>query len=85
MKTRTALTLVAMVVLATADSFAQCAMCVSALEQNVELAGGFNRGILFLLAMPYLVFSAIGVGYVVRRWRRGRSQPQARELHSALG
>ena len=43
------------------DAHAQCAMCVTALEQNGgELAAGFNRGILFLLGMPYLVFGRTG-------------------------
>lgn len=51
---------------------AQCAMCVTALEQNGgEMAAGFNRGILFMLAMPYFVFSAIGATWYVRR-RRNR-------------
>ena len=38
---------------------AQCAMCRAALEQNGgQVAAGFNRGILFLLGMPYLVFGS---------------------------
>lgn len=55
-----------------ADASAQCAMCVTALEQNGgEMAAGFNRGILFLLGMPYLVFGAIGASWYLKR-RRGR-------------
>jgi len=47
---------------------AQCAMCVTALEQNGgEMAAGFNRGILFLLGMPYLVFTAIGASWYLNR------------------
>ena len=47
---------------------AQCAMCVRALEQNGgEMAAGFNRGILFLLGMPYLVFTAIGASWYLKR------------------
>lgn len=50
---------------------AQCAMCVTALEQNGgEMAAGFNRGILFLLAMPYLVFASIGISWYLKRKRR---------------
>lgn len=50
---------------------AQCAMCVTALEQNGgELAAGFNRGILFMLAMPYLVFTAIGASWYRKRRQR---------------
>ncbi len=47
---------------------AQCAMCVTALEQNGgEMAAGFNRGILFLLGMPYLVFTAVGASWYLKR------------------
>ena len=48
-------------------TFAQCAMCRTALEQNGELAVGFNRGILFLLSMPYLVLGSIAVAWYRRR------------------
>ena len=47
---------------------AQSAMCVTALEQNGgEMAAGFNRGILFLLGMPYFVFTAIGISWYRKR------------------
>ncbi len=50
---------------------AQCAMCRAALEQNGgQIAAGFNRGILFLLGMPYLVFGAIGASWA---WKRRRA------------
>jgi hypothetical protein len=50
---------------------AQCAMCVTALEQNGgAMAAGFNRGILFLLGMPYLVFTAIGAMWYWKRRHR---------------
>lgn len=55
---------------------AQCAMCVTALEQNGgEMAAGFNRGILFLLGMPYLVFMAIGASWYAKRRRNRRLEP----------
>lgn len=51
--------------------WAQCAMCRTALTESAEgrqLAQGFNRGILFLLAAPYLVFGTlVGSIWVVRR------------------
>ena len=57
---------------------AQCAMCVTALEQNGGAwAASFNRGILFLLGMPYLVFLAIGLSWYRRRRRSGTLQPLA--------
>ena len=50
------------------EASAQCAMCVTALEQNGgAMAAGFNRGILFLLGMPYLVFTAIGASWYSKR------------------
>jgi len=55
---------------------AQCAMCVTALEQNGgEMAAGFNRGILFLLGMPYFVFAAIGASWYVKRRRNRVLEP----------
>lgn len=65
---------------------AQCAMCVTALEQNGgEMAAGFNRGILFLLGMPYLVFGAIGVGHYLRKRRREDNGRRRAELQTASG
>ena len=55
---------------------AQCAMCVRALEQNGgAMAAGFNRGILFLLGMPYLVFTAIGASWYLKRRRNRLLEP----------
>lgn len=60
------------------DASAQCAMCVTALEQNGgEMAAGFNKGILFLLGMPYLVFGAVGVSWYRKRRRREQALAQA--------
>lgn len=68
---RLLLVVLAVVLVAPDVVFAQCAMCVTALEQNGgELAAGFNRGILFLLGMPYFVFAAIGASWYVKRKRR---------------
>lgn len=51
---------------------AQCSMCRTALENSPEgkgMAGSFNRGILFLLAVPYLIFGSVGVA-VYRGYRK---------------
>jgi hypothetical protein len=46
-------------------------MCRAALEQGgPELAAGFNRAILFLLAMPYVVFGSIAGSWY---WKRRKS------------
>ena len=53
-------------------------MCRTALEQNPDAAAGFNRAILFLLAMPYTVFGSLA-GYVLvsRRKRAHRAAAAA--------
>ncbi len=54
------------------DAFAQCPMCKMSAESNLASGGtegkGLNAGILYLLAMPYLM---VGVLAVV--WFRKRS------------
>jgi len=51
---------------------AQCAMCRTALDQEGgRLAVGFNRAILFLLGMPYLVFASIAGSYY---WKRRKAE-----------
>ena len=64
----------ALLALLPADAPAQCSMCRTALEQNSEVAAGFNRAILFLLAMPYAVFAS-GAGYVLWSRRRRAGAP----------
>ncbi len=49
-----------------AQSWAQCAMCRSTLENNVSngeatVAAGVNAGILYLFVMPYLMVFIIGL------------------------
>ena len=64
--------LVAVASLLPAPLLAQCAMCVTALENSPEgraMAASFNYGILFLLAMPYAIFAAVGI-VVFRAYRR---------------
>ena len=61
-----ALLLAALVVMAVfhVTAQAQCAMCVTALENSPEgksMAASFNRGILFLLAVPYAILGTVGV------------------------
>lgn len=70
---------VAFATLLAADAvFAQCAMCRTTLEQNGEMAAGFNKGILFLLAMPYLVFGSIGLNWYLRRRKTEKMLAQQR-------
>jgi hypothetical protein len=45
------------------DSYAQCAMCKSVVESNIDggsaIGSGLNDGILYLMAMPYLALAII--------------------------
>ena len=51
------------------DSQAQCAMCKSVVESNMEngdnIGSGLNDGILYLMAMPY-----ISLGLIAFFWLR---------------
>jgi hypothetical protein len=54
-----------LVICATDNVSAQCAMCRSTLENNYSngdpgIAAGINTGILYLLSMPYLAVLIIG-------------------------
>jgi hypothetical protein len=54
-----------LIVLNATQTFAQCAMCRSTLENNVSngnpgIAAGINTGILYLLVIPYIAVSVLG-------------------------
>ena len=46
------------------ESFAQCPMCRAAAETNLAQGGtegkGLNKGILYMLSLPYLLVATIG-------------------------
>jgi hypothetical protein len=50
------------------QTFAQCAMCKSVVESNIEggsdIGTGLNDGILFLMAMPYLALFIIAFAWI---------------------
>ena len=54
-------------------SLAQCAMCKSVVEANLEAGdtkgAGLNDGILYLMAMPYLGILVFGIGYYIQKKR----------------
>jgi hypothetical protein len=72
MKKLAAASLILLLAVALSDTaWAQCAMCRTALEQEGgQVAAGFNRAILFLLTMPYLVFGSIAGSWY---WKRRKS------------
>jgi hypothetical protein len=61
------------------SAHAQCSMCVTALENSPEgkgMASSFNRGILFLLAIPYALLGTIGmVVYRAHRKKKAAERP----------
>ncbi len=54
------------------EAIAQCPMCRSAAESNLKAGGGngrgLNAGILYMLAMPYLLVTTLGLLW----WRNKR-------------
>jgi hypothetical protein len=53
-------------------AYAQCAMCKAKVESNMEgkkaVGKGLNKGILYLMTVPYLVLA--GFGYMVyKNWK----------------
>lgn len=57
--------IVVCVFLNTAQSIAQCAMCKTSVESDLDsgkgsIATGLNTGILYLMAIPYLILMAGG-------------------------
>ncbi|WP_435578238.1 hypothetical protein [Gilvibacter sp.] len=57
-----------------ADVDAQCAMCRAVLEseETQSAARGINNGIVYLMAIPYILMG--GLGYVIYRSRRKRQE-----------
>ncbi|NUM32092.1 MAG: hypothetical protein HUU47_07180 [Bacteroidetes bacterium] len=56
---------------------AQCPMCKAAVESSMKdksnsKGKGLNRGILYLLAMPYLLAGVTGAGFYYRYKKRKR-------------
>ncbi|WP_053992960.1 hypothetical protein [Mangrovimonas sp. TPBH4] len=47
------------------DSFAQCAMCRAVLEseEGLSAAEGVNNGIVYLMAIPYILIG--GLGFII--------------------
>ncbi len=59
--------LAALALLAPSLSQAQCAMCRAVLEsgENTAVAEGINNGIIYLMAVPYILVG--GIFYVIYR------------------
>ncbi|MDJ1466509.1 hypothetical protein QNI19_06160 [Cytophagaceae bacterium DM2B3-1] len=75
--------LILLIGFSTTDLQAQCAMCRASVESNLSsgestLGSGLNKGILFLLAMPYLAISIIA--YL---WYRTSIKERSKRLYVA--
>ena len=61
-----------LIILGTSDLVAQCPMCRMSAESNLKDGGtagaGLNRGILYMLSLPYLLVSTLGILW----WRNRR-------------
>ena len=60
-----------------ADGIAQCAMCKAVAKSNMDsgknkVGLGINRGVLYLLSLPYIL---TGIGFVI--WYRNRKSEPA--------
>ena len=69
--------MLAMLVLSSADTWAQCAMCRGSVESTIgngrnNVGVGLNTGIVYLFVMPYLIVAVIG--YL---WYRNSKRDQA--------
>lgn len=57
------------------DISGQCPMCKMAAESNLDHGGsagaGLNKGILFMLSMPYLIVACLGF-----IWFKNRNRPE---------
>jgi len=65
------------------DVQAQCAMCRASVESNLSsgqstIGAGLNKGILFLLSMPYLSIGIIGF-----LWYRNSTRERNKRLYVA--
>ena len=66
-----------------ADVQAQCAMCRASVESNLSsgqstVGAGLNKGILFLLSMPYLA-----IGIIAYLWYRASTRERNKRLYVA--
>ncbi|GIV42107.1 MAG: hypothetical protein KatS3mg034_1417 [Vicingaceae bacterium] len=58
-------------------SFAQCAMCRASVESSQQAgetwANGFNSGILYLMAVPYVAFAVIAWLYYKNYYSKNKN------------
>ncbi len=62
------------IVLLSLRSFSQCAMCRAVLENEVDqsAAKGINDGIVYLMAIPYVLFFGLAY-YIYRKFNNSKA------------
>jgi hypothetical protein len=73
--------MLALLVLSSADLWAQCAMCRGSVESSMgngrnNVGVGLNTGIVYLFVMPYLIIAVIGYLW----YRNSKRNQQEREF-----
>lgn len=77
------LLVIALLVLLPTIGEAQCSMCKAAVQSSMDqensVARGINKGILYLMAVPYLLLAFIFRKQIASLWKalRGKATPAA--------
>lgn len=74
--------LLLLVVAGATDAQAQCAMCRMTVENNASsgessIGAGLNKGIMYLLGMPYLIFAVIAFFWLRHSRKENEKRIQA--------
>lgn len=56
-------------------SFSQCAMCKAVAESDSGISVGLNDGILFLMAIPYILMAVIGY-LIYKHYKKNKSSAE---------
>jgi hypothetical protein len=79
------LIIIALLILLPTIGEAQCSMCKAAVQSSMDqensVARGINKGILYLMAVPYLLLAFIFRKQIASLWRnlRGKATPETSE------
>lgn len=80
MKIKSLIFIILLILLATVDVSAQCAMCKAVVETNLEAGGtkgaGLNDGILYLMSIPYIAVLVFGVLFYLQNKKTPKSLKQ---------
>ncbi len=84
---KNSLVLIAVIILIVAfpvDAEAQCAMCKASVESSMgqknSVAAGINKGILYLMAIPYVLLMFIFRKQLVALWKTLRGKDNSETL-----